>query len=197
MAQGLQIVQTENLWARGGVYQASFADRLSPIAYGYGENLGVYFNTSPVYGFSTQARQTPSERTPGSTTSRPSGRGGISESDVVQGRAQNMSEEAIAEFRKAQEGEPSAPSGRSRAVSTRPRIVLNFERDLEKLLISGGLDGGRELAGTPTVVDAKVGEGHVVMFGINPFWRNQTHGSYFLVLNAMMNYKDLDAGRSN
>jgi hypothetical protein len=197
MAQGLQIVQTENLWARGGVYQASFADRLSPIAYGYGEDLGVYFNSSPVYGFSTRARQTPSERTPGATTSRPSGRGGLSESDIVQGRAQNMSEETIAEFRKAQKDEPSTPSGRSRAVSTRPRIILNYERDVEKLLISGGLDGGRELAGTPAVVDAKVGEGHVVMFGINPFWRNQTHGSYFLVLNAMMNYKNLDAGRSN
>jgi hypothetical protein len=64
-------------------------------------------------------------------------------------------------------------------------------------LISGGIDGGSELAGSPAVVDAKVGDGHVVMFSINPFWRNQTHGAYFLVLNAMMNYKNLDAGKTN
>jgi hypothetical protein len=197
MAQGLQIVETQNLWARGGVYHATFADRLSPIAYGYGEDLGVYFNSSPVFGFSTRARQVAAQRTPGSTITRPSGRGGLDERDVVQGRAQNMSEKTIAEFRKAQEDEPSAPSSRSRSASIRPRIILNFERDIEKLLISGGLDGGNELAGTPAVVDAKVGDGHVVMFGINPFWRNQTHGSYFLVLNAMMNYNNLDAGKSN
>lgn len=195
MAQGLQIVNTENLWARGGVYKTSFADRLSPIAYGYGENLGVYFNSSPVFGFSTRARQSVEGRTPGSTTSRPSGRGGLDERDIVQGRAQNMSKETVDEFRKAQKEEPASTSGFGRAESSRPRIVLNFESNVENLLISGGLEGGNELAGTPAVVDAQVGEGHVVLFGINPFWRNQTHGSYFLVLNAVMNFNNLNAGK--
>jgi hypothetical protein len=196
LAQGLQIVQTQALWARGGVYSASFSDRSSPIAYGYGNNLGVYFNSSPVFGFSTRARQAFEGRTPGSTTSRPSGRGGLDESDVIQGRGRNMTEKTVAEFRESQKNEPQAPAARrGQTVSTRPRIVLSFERDVEELLISGGLDGGTELAGTPAVVDATVGEGHVVMFSINPFWRNQTIGSYFLLLNAMMNYNNLDAGR--
>jgi len=204
MAQGLQIKQTENLWARGGVYSATFRDRKSPIAYGYGEELGAYFNSSPVFSFSAAAgrgrRVSPTVRTPGSTTSRPSGRGGIGESDVVQGRMRNMAKESVAEFRMAQKKEASTSTSRastSSASSRRPRIVLAFQGDVKKLLISGGLNGGNELAGSPAVVDAKVGEGHVVMFSINPFWRNQTHGAYFLVFNAMMNYKSLDAGKSN
>jgi hypothetical protein len=200
MAQGLQISQTENLWARGGVYSTTFSDRKSPIAYGYDEDLGVYFNSSPVFGFRAgPPRRRSAARSPGATTSRPSGRGGVGEKDVVQGRAQNMSKETVAEFRKAQKAkkEASKPEPRRRGPATRPKIVLRFHRDVEKLLISGGLSGGNELAGAPAVVDAKVGEGHVVLFSINPFWRNQTHGSYFLVLNALMNYKDLDTGKTN
>jgi len=206
MAQGLQIRQTENLWARGGVYSTTFRDRKSPIAYGYGEELGAYFNSSPVFSFSTGGGRgrgrggTPVVSTPGSTTTRPSGRGGAGESDVVQGRMKDMAKESVAEFRKAQKKEASTPTSRasmSGASSLRPRIVLAFQSDVKKLLISGGLNGGNELAGSPAVVDAKVGEGHVVMFSINPFWRNQTHGAYFLVFNAMMNYKNLDAGKSN
>jgi hypothetical protein len=204
MAQGLRIKQTENLWARGGVYSTKFRDRKSPIAYGYGEDLGVNFNSSPVFSFSAGGGRfrgsSPSVRTPGSTTTRPSGRGGIGERDVVQGRMRDMAKESVAEFRKAQKKEASTSTSRastSRASSRRPRIVLAFQSDVKKLLISGGLNGGNELAGSPAVVDAKVGEGHVVMFSINPFWRNQTQGSYFLVFNAMMNYKNLDAGKSN
>ena len=204
MAQGLQIRQTQNLWARGGVYSTTVRDRKSPIAYGYGEKLGVYFNSSPVFGFSSGAARfrggdsASTVRTPGSTTARPSGRGGIGESDVVQGRMRDMAQKSVDEFRKAQKKEaaasPQSPAA-SRAVSQRPRTILAFESDVKKLLISGGLNGGDELANAPAVVDAKVGEGHVVMFSINPFWRNQTQGSYFLVFNAIMNYKNLDAGQ--
>ena len=204
MAQGLQIRQTVDLWARGGVYSTSFRDRKSPIAYGYGDELGAYFNSSPVFSFSAGGAGgrgrggTPTVSTPGSTTSRPSGRGGAGETDVVQGRMREMTKESVAEFREAQKKEAAAKTSSpspSSAVSSRPRIVLAFESDVKKLLISGGLNGGSELAGSPAVVDAKVGEGHVVMFSINPFWRNQTHGAYFLVFNAMMNYKNLDAGK--
>jgi len=73
--------------------------------------------------------------------------------------------------------------------------VLRFTRNEKKLLISGGLSGGSELAGAPAVVDCKLGEGHVVLFSINPMWRHQTHGSYSLVLNAMLNHDHLDTGK--
>jgi hypothetical protein len=53
------------------------------------------------------------------------------------------------------------------------------------------LAGGRELAKKAAVVDAPVGNGHVVLFGIRPFWRWQTQGSFALALNAMANWNNL------
>jgi hypothetical protein len=44
-------------------------------------------------------------------------------------------------------------------------------------------------------VDVPVGKGHVVFFAINPMWRQQTFGSFGLLFNAAMNYRNLDAGR--
>ena len=34
------------------------------------------------------------------------------------------------------------------------------------------------------------------MFANNPMWRSETHGSYFLLFNAMLNFEHLDAGRA-
>ena len=44
------------------------------------------------------------------------------------------------------------------------------------------------------IVDAPLGEGHVVMFAIRPFWRWQTQGTFFLAFNTILNWNDLDAG---
>jgi len=63
------------------------------------------------------------------------------------------------------------------------------------LLVSGMLAGGKELTGKPAVVDAPRGKGHILMFAINPMWRNETQGSYFLLYNAMLNFDHLDVGR--
>ncbi|MHB8487375.1 MAG: hypothetical protein ACYDCM_16800 [Candidatus Acidiferrales bacterium] len=52
-------------------------------------------------------------------------------------------------------------------------------------------DGGAALADTPAVVDVPVGRGHVVLFAINPMWRQITQGSFMLVLNAAMNHNHL------
>jgi hypothetical protein len=35
----------------------------------------------------------------------------------------------------------------------------------------------------------------VVLFAINPMWRGETHGSYALVLNTIMHFDNLNAGR--
>jgi len=52
---------------------------------------------------------------------------------------------------------------------------------MRRLLVSGMLSGGRELANRPVVVDVPRGRGHVLLFANNPIWRNATQGSYFLL----------------
>ena len=63
------------------------------------------------------------------------------------------------------------------------------------MLLSGVLVGGQTLANRVQVVDAPVGQGHVVMFAIRPYWRWQTHGTHFLGFNAILHWNDLHAGR--
>jgi hypothetical protein len=76
----------------------------------------------------------------------------------------------------------------------RPRVVLRWA-NANELLVSGLLDGGADLAQHAAVVDSPYGQGHVVLFANNPFWRGETKGSYFLVFNAILNFDHLDAGR--
>lgn len=48
IVEGVAIQDTRQLQARGSVYNATFADRRSSIAYGYAETLPIYFNQAPV-----------------------------------------------------------------------------------------------------------------------------------------------------
>ena len=57
------------------------------------------------------------------------------------------------------------------------------------------LAGGPDLAGAPAIIDVSLGRGHVVLFANNPMWRQETRGSFMLLLNAVLNYDHLDAGR--
>jgi hypothetical protein len=77
----------------------------------------------------------------------------------------------------------------------RPRVVVSFPTNADDMLLSGVLVGGQALAGRAQVVDAPLGQGHVVMFAIRPYWRWQTQGTFFLGFNAILNWNDLDAGR--
>jgi hypothetical protein len=199
LAQGVTIKQTTELWARGGVFQAEVADASSPIVYGYDKDLGVYFNSSPVFALGSAGGRRFRYMQAGSRD-RVTGRGSKDDPDIPQGRAKDLGKDTIEEFQKMQKEEreredEQRPNARAGTARVRPRIVLRFTRDEKKLLISGGLSGGSELAGAPAVVDCKLGDGHVVIFSINPMWRHQTHGSYSLVLNAMLHYDHLDAGK--
>jgi hypothetical protein len=72
-------------------------------------------------------------------------------------------------------------------------VVLRFA-DQRELLASGLLDG-TDVAQRPVVVDVPLAKGHVVLFANNPMYRGETVGSYFLVLNALLNFDRLDTGR--
>ena len=78
----------------------------------------------------------------------------------------------------------------------RPRVVLSFPQNPNDMLLSGTLANGQFLSNRAALVDVPLGKGHVVMFAIRPFWRWQTQGTYSLGFNAIMNWNDLDAGKS-
>jgi hypothetical protein len=201
MGGGVRIADTPNLWAPGGVYRVSRADRSSPLAYGYDNELGVYFgaNRGPVF---TDGQRSPivmaqQRRQPdGSTTTRLSGRGGIDDQDIVQGRPRDWGQESVAEFRRQQEGQPAEAGVAGGQQGVRARPIFRFAADPKDLLISGGLTDGGELAHMPALVDVPIGQGHVVMFSFNPFWRSETLGSYALVFNALLHHGNLNAGQT-
>ncbi len=53
------------------------------------------------------------------------------------------------------------------------------------LLASGWLSGGRTITGKAALVQARHGQGQVVLFGFRPQFRGQTFGTFKLVLNAI------------
>jgi len=61
----------------------------------------------------------------------------------------------------------------------------------DDLLMSGMLEGGEDIAGTPALVDSPRGKGHILLFAFNPMWRMNTQGTYALVMNAVMNWDHL------
>jgi hypothetical protein len=87
------------------------------------------------------------------------------------------------------------PAIEREANAQRARVVLRFTPKVDSLLVSGQLENGSEMAGRAAVVDAPLGRGHVVLFGIRPMWRFETQGSYALVLNAMSNWNALDVNQ--
>jgi hypothetical protein len=172
-----------------------------PPGLGLRRELGVYFNAGhgPLLN---DGRPRPGARAPtipdGSTTARRSGRGGIDERDQPQARGQDWGQASVQAFLEEHGEDPAGAGfgffGGGMGPSPDVRTVFRFHEDPTQLLISGGLVNGRELTGSPALVDVKVGEGHVIMFSFNPFWRSATLGSYSLLFNALLHHGNLDVG---
>jgi len=91
-----------------------------------------------------------------------------------------------------QENEGIDPGLVSLREAQRARVILKYHDKADSLLVSGILVGGDELAGKAAVVDAPVGKGHVILFGIRPLWRWESQGSFAMALNAMANWNHLN-----
>ena len=195
LVESVAVTQALKLKAVGSVLSANVTDILSPIGYGYDRNLAVYFSGGPVLetGMKAVVGMDLEELLGGGSKGRPSGRGGLKDPDVIQGRVQKAGD-----LRGAGTGIP--PEYKDLFDLYFPqdmktvRVVMRFD-SAEKLLVSGMLEGGGALAGKPAVVDAPLGEGNIVFFAVNPMWRQETLGSFFLLFNAALNYRHLDAGR--
>jgi uncharacterized membrane protein YgcG len=205
---GVSIQDARLLNARGSVFSATFADKKSPIAYGYGDTLPIYFSQSPLLNVSATGGFGGFGGGGGgggfgggggaAAGQRPSGRGSLTDPDIIQ----SMPQQGPRPQQPARPGEEGIPEEMRQFAAAlipppnmRPRVVLRFNTNEKELLISGMLAGGSELAGKAAVVDVPVGKGHVVMFANNPMWRHQTQGSFFLLFNAAMNYNNLGVGR--
>ena len=210
LATGVTVEEPTGLFARGAILRGIIADRKSPLVYGYdGAQLPVYFNQAPVLnvasgggfggfggGGGAAIPGVGQNTTPMATRPR------LSPWEADTARAAGGAARGAGAPERADDEEGGAPArgggrgGQAQQESaTRPRVVLQFPRDPNEMLLSGTLVGGQSLANRAQLVDVPVGEGHVVMFGIRPFWRWQTQGTYFLGFNAILNWNDLDAGK--
>jgi hypothetical protein len=191
--------------ARGVILNGRVTDKLSPIAYGFEEDNGVYFSGSNLMqvsvgggggfgGFGGGGRG----------GNRTSGRRG---EDFVPGRTAEMGPPPAEEEEEnprderftnvdnlLREDDPRALAGQP-SPDVFPRIIMRFAARPDEVLMSGMLNNGAPLADRPAIIDAPVGEGHVVLYTINPMWRHQTWGQAALVLNAILHHDALDAGR--
>ncbi len=197
---GVTVQQSTTLRARGSIYNATFSDRKSPIAYGYAESLPIYFNQSPLLQVATGrgfgGGGGGGGAGAGGATGRASGRGGLTDPDVIQAMPQPKPGPSPARPGEEEITDEQRQSPFFTPAQLRPRIVLRFVNDEKSLLVSGMLAGGSDLVNKPAIVDVPVGKGHVVMFATNPMWRHQTQGAFFLLFNAALNYDNLDVGRT-
>jgi hypothetical protein len=190
MTQMVNINNPQGMNAPGSVLLSTIEDSTSPIGYGYGDKLYVYFHDGPVINVGVN-QQNPE------ANARSSGRGSASDPDVIQARSFQEPEKLK---RTPREQELYIPDQVQQfaslllpPASEMPRVVLRFAPEKD-LVLSGMLVGAKDVAEKPVVVDVPHGKGHILLYANNPFWRDETMGSFFLVFNAMFNYDHLDAG---
>ncbi len=184
----------------GSLLRSRLADNASPITYGVPDSLAVFSDD----GQSLTVGNTLSGRGGsrfGEAEGRPTGRGTSDDPDVPQGRPA-LAPEFQAPTPPKVDPWQAAPLTNEQLRNPigiippeqRPRVALRFSGQKD-LLVSGLLQGGSELAERPVVVDVPRDKGHVVLFTINPIYRGETVGSYALVLNTIMHFDNLNAGR--
>jgi hypothetical protein len=199
LTSSVNLASSEKLKIVGSVVGTRLVDGASPIAYGYGEKVAAYCDNGPVFSLTNIAGSRRRRRLGPAMGERPTGRGTKADPDFAVGRlGAEAPEEPESEVWEAVPVTDEQRRNNPRVIppAMRARAVLRYA-DTKDLLISGLLEGGGEIAQHPAVVDAPQGKGHVVMFSINPMWRGETQGTYSLVLNTVMNFDSLNAGRKD
>jgi hypothetical protein len=202
---GVSVTPAQRLKITGAVLRSKVVDGASPIAYGFDDGVSIYSSNGPILGVSNMVggrggRGPGGPGAPGGDgpPRRTTGRGTPDDPDQPQGRppADSLPEDPRVEpWQATPIREDQLRNGINIIPpAQRPRVIFRYG-DARDLLVSGLLDGGTEIAQRPMVVDVPVDKGHVILFSNNPIWRGETQGSYFMVLNAILNFEHLDAGR--
>jgi hypothetical protein len=199
LTTGVSVSTSQKLKIVGSVLGARLVDGASPIAYGYDEKLSVYCDNGPIFSLSSIAGARGRRRLGPESHTRPTGRGSANDPDFTVGRTSvEAPEEPSFE---AWEAPPVTDEQRRNGFrvippANRPRVIFRYA-DNKELLVSGLLEGGDDIAQHPAVVDVPSGNGHVVLFSINPVYRGETRGTYAMVLNTILNFDSLNAGRKD
>ncbi|HKF53659.1 MAG TPA: M14 family zinc carboxypeptidase [Candidatus Acidoferrales bacterium] len=195
---GVTVARTPRERIIGSVIRTDLVDAASPIAYGYSSDpLSVYCSDCPAFDVSSTVGRGGFRRLGGEMSTRATGRGTLTDPDFVVGRKNEAApvEPSVEPW----ETEPVTDEELRNGIGVippqyRPRVIFRYA-DSRDLLVSGLLQGGDDIAQRPAIVDVPMEQGHVVLFGNNPVYRGETIGSYSLVLNTIMNFDNLNAGR--
>jgi hypothetical protein len=197
LTDGVIIAPQQKMKIVGSVVRTRSVDPASPIAYGYGDTLAAYCDEGPIFSLSSIVGGRRPRSPGGENKARPTGRGTLTDPDFTVGRpVVEAPEEPKPE---TWENPPILDNQRFNNFriippASRARVIFRYA-DNRDLLISGLVKGGDEIAQHPAVLDVPKGSGHVVLFSINPVYRGETRGSYSLVLNTILNFDSLNAGR--
>jgi hypothetical protein len=201
---GVKNVRSPGLVDKGTILRNVINDMNSPIVYGLNVNqIPVYFSGGAVLDVGIPA--TPDMAPQGKVEqTRPGarsggGRGGFGGGGRGGGQSVYQNTQPMATWVPHAVWEPTAqwptPPAIANPVPGGPRVVMTFPASYQDLLLSGVMQGGEVLSNKATVVDEPIGQGHLVMFAIRPFWRWQTQGTFILGFNSIMNWNDLNAGK--
>ena len=197
LADGVSVSNAQRMKIIGSVVGTRLVDGASPIAYGFNEKLSAYCDNGPIFSLSSVAGARGFRRLGGEMRTRPTGRGTTDDPDFTVGRPNvEAPEEPKSEIWETPPVTDEQMHNNFRLIppADRARVIFRYA-DSKDLLISGLVAGGDEIAQHPSVVDVPTGNGHVVLFSINPIYRGETRGTYSLVLNTILNFDNLNAGR--
>ena len=197
LADGVSVGNAQRMKIVGSVIGTRLVDGASPIAYGYDEKLSAYCDNSPIFSLTSVSGARGGRRLGGEMRTRPTGRGTADDPDFTVGRPGiEVPEEPKAEIWENPLLTDEQLHNNYRVIppANRARVIFRYA-DSKELLISGLVEGGDEIAQHAAVIDVPTGSGHVILFSINPVYRGETRGTYSLVLNTILNFDSLNAGR--
>jgi len=199
IAAEVNVSAPSELFTKGAIMRGVIADKASPLVYGYEEkDLPIYFAANPVISTGRASGGAMGYFNPNSPGARISqnltpNAVPVKISPWDSGPKAAESKEEVDSASPFGSDLPTSRTGGAEPTQ-HPRVVMQFPAKADDILLSGMLSGGQALTKKALLVDVPDGKGHMVLYGMRPFWRWQTQGSYFLGFNAILNWDHLDAG---
>jgi hypothetical protein len=203
---GVTVEHPSQMYAKGSILRGIISDKKSPITYGYdGGQLPIYFNGDPVLSASGSGGGVGVGGIRGGGPRIPGVGADITPNAVLEKISPYKEDESQPAEHSSSESQISEAAATQQMMrqfgmvvdeKSKPRVVMQFPSKPSDILLSGELVGAQYLAGKALALDVPLGQGHVVMFALRPYWRWQTQGTYFLGFNTILNWDHLNAGEA-